>query len=72
MFKYNKQSDIGYVKLIITEGRNHQVKDMFNALGYDVLKLKRERVAFLTVNDLPSGKYRYLTTKEVKKLYSIK
>lgn len=72
MFKYNKKSDTGYVKLIITEGRNHQVKDMFTVLGHDVLKLKRERVAFLTVDDLKSGEYRYLTTKEVKKLYSLK
>lgn len=71
MFKYNKKADVSYVKLIITEGRNHQVKDMLNAIGHDVLKLKREREAFLHVADLKSGEYRYLTVKEVKRLYSL-
>ena len=69
-FKYNKKSDICYVKITITEGRNHQVKDMFKAINHDVLKLKRESEAFLTLDGLKSGEYRYLSTKEVKKLYN--
>ena len=44
---------------------------MFDAVGFSVLKLKRERFAFLDVNNLKSGEYRYLTIKEVKQLYSI-
>ena len=43
---------------------------MFEALGYDVLKLKRERISFLDVNNLKSGEYRILNPKEVKKLYN--
>ena len=65
-FKYNKKSDVCYVKITITEGRNHQVKDMFNAIKHDVLKLKRESESFLTLDGLKSGEYRYLSTKEVK------
>lgn len=71
MFKYNKKSDVGYVKITITEGRNHQVKDMLNAIGHDVIKLKRESEAFLNLEGLKVGEYRYLSTKEVKKLYSL-
>lgn len=71
MFKYNKKADVGYVRITISEGRNHQVKDMFMAINHDVLKLKRESEAFLTLDGLKVGEYRYLSTKEVKKLYSL-
>jgi len=43
---------------------------MFNSLGFDVLKLKRETFSFLNLNGLSSGEYRYLTPKEVKILYN--
>ena len=72
MDRYDKKTDSSYVKVIITEGRNHQVKNMFNALGYDVEKLKRERYAFLILDGLKSGEYRELSLKEVKILYSLK
>ena len=67
--KTNKESRTSIVELIIHEGRNHQVKNMFKALGYDVLKLKRERIAFLDVKSLSSGEYRMLNPKEIKQLY---
>ncbi len=70
--RYDKKTDSSYVKVVITEGRNHQVKDMFNLLNYDVVKLKRERYAFLDLSGLKSGEYRKLSTKEVKQLYSLK
>ncbi len=59
------------VELTIHEGKNHQVKKMFLSLGYLVDKLKRERVAFLTVDNLKSGEYRNLTLKEVHQLYAL-
>ncbi len=70
--KYDKKSDTSYVKVIITEGRNHQVRNMFMSLGYDTIKLKRERYAFLDLKGLKSGEYRELSTHEVKQLYSLK
>lgn len=69
--KLDKKKETSIVELTIHEGRNHQVKKMFEALGYEVLKLKRERFAFLDVKSLKPGEYRYLTIKEVKKLYSL-
>jgi len=59
------------VELTIHEGKYHQVKKMFLSLGYLVDKLKRERVAFLTVDNLKSGEYRNLTLKEVHQLYAL-
>ena len=69
--KYDKKNNTSLVEVVIHEGRNHQVKKMFNAVGFDVLKLKREMFAFLDVNGLKSGEYRYLSIKEVKQLYSL-
>lgn len=69
--KIDKNKKTSIVEITIHEGRNHQVKKMFEKVGYEVLKLKRERVAFLDLKGLKSGEYRYLTVKEVKKLYSL-
>lgn len=57
------------VEIIIHEGKNHQVKRMFEMVGYRVDKLTRERIAFLTTEGLQSGEYRKLSNKEVSKLY---
>ena len=70
ILKYDKKTDTSIIEIVIHEGKNHQVKKMFEALGYDVLKLKRERISFLDVNNLKSGEYRILNPKEVKKLYN--
>lgn len=70
--RYDRKTDMSYVRVVLSEGRNHQVKEMFKALGYDVVKLTREKYAFLDVNDLRSGEYRELSIKEVKQLYSLK
>ncbi|MDR2465620.1 MAG: rRNA pseudouridine synthase [Streptococcaceae bacterium] len=56
------------VSLVITEGRNHQVKKMFEAVGFPVEKLKRERVGVLTLKGLRHGEYRPLSKKEVSQL----
>lgn len=72
ILKIDKKTNSSVVELIIHEGKNHQVKKMFEAIGYNVLKLKRESIAFLTLDGLKSGEYRPLSVKEVKKLYGEK
>lgn len=69
--KYDSKTNTSLVELIIHEGKNHQVKKMFEAIGFKVLKLKREQIAFLTLDGLKSGAARELTIHEVKKLYSL-
>ena len=69
--KIDKKNNKSYVDLTITEGRNHQVKNMFFSLGHKVLKLKRTNYAFLDLKGLSIGEYRLLNIKEVKKLYSL-
>ncbi len=68
--KYDKKTDTSIVELIIHEGKNHQVKKMFEAINYEVLKLKREQIDFLNLDHLKSGEYRIINPKEVKKLYN--
>ncbi len=72
ILKIDKKNNSTIVELIIHEGRNHQVKKMFEAIGYMVLKLKRESISFLTLDGIKSGEYRELSIKEVKKLYGEK
>lgn len=67
-----KEKDSSIIELTIHEGKNHQVKKMFEAIGFKVLKLKREKLAFLNLSGLKPGEYRYLSIKEVKMLYSLK
>lgn len=69
--KVNKQANTCMVEITIHEGKNHQVKKMFEAVGYNVLKLRREKIAFLDLTGLKSGEYRELSVHEVKKLYSL-
>lgn len=70
LIKYDKKTDNSYVRLTITEGKNHQVKKMFEQINHNVKKLKRETFSFLDLTGLKTGEYRKLTIKEVKKLYS--
>lgn len=67
----DKKANKSIVELTIHEGRNHQVKRMFEELGYEVLKLRREKYAFLTLDKVKVGEYRKLTFKEVTTLYSL-
>lgn len=65
----DKHSETSLVEIKIFEGRNHQVKEMFKAVGHPVKKLTREQYGFLTVKDLPSGKWRFLKQNEINQLY---
>lgn len=69
--KIDLKKKISLVELTIYEGRNHQVKKMFEAIGYKVSKLKREKFAGLTLDGLKSGEYRHLNIKEIKTLYAV-
>ena len=59
------------VGIEIHSGRNRVVRRLFEHLGYDVLKLDRVVFAGLTKKDLPRGKHRFLTAKEISFLKMI-
>lgn len=64
----NYQDDITEFEIIIHEGRNRQIRRMCKIAGFPVKKLKRIGFAFLTLQGLNEGEYRYLSDEEVQKL----
>lgn len=64
----DKQQNKSIIALTIHEGKNRQVKRMFEAIGCPVQKLKREQFAFLGLHGLNAGESRELTAHEVKQL----
>lgn len=59
-----------YGELTITEGRYHQVKRMYHAVGCEVIELKRLTIGKLNLDGLSVGEYRKLTPEEVEALMS--
>jgi len=64
----DKKAGTALIEITIHEGRNRQVRRMFDAIGHPVLKLRRESFAMLTTHGLNAGESRQLTTHEVKQL----
>lgn len=64
-----KQETFATVVLVtIHEGRNRQVRRMFEETGHQVLQLRRVRFGPLELGDLPRGQWRELTSEEQRKL----
>ncbi len=59
------------VRITITEGINHQVKEMFASIGHEVKKLTRVRFGNIRIDDLHEGEVRRLTPHEVKVLFEL-
>ena len=55
-------------KIILTQGLNRQIRRMCEYLGYNVTRLKRTRIMHVKLSKLPPGKWRELTTREIKTL----
>lgn len=57
-------------KIILTQGLNRQIRRMCEYLGYEVTSLKRVRIMNIKL-DVPVGKYREFTNKELKELNNL-
>ena len=67
--KIHKAGSESEIEITITEGRYHQIKRMFEAVGMQVLYLKRLRMGPLYLDEsLACGEYRKLTTEEIQSL----
>lgn len=71
--KYTEKTNSTVVEITITEGKNNQVRKMFEAVGHPVETLKRTKYAFFDLDNEPlsPGVSRELTVKEVRKLYNL-
>jgi len=65
---FPKKNDFSTVSITIHEGRNRQVKNMFEHYGYFVRKLHRSTYGKLDLAGLKPGSWRYLTAVEVQSL----
>jgi 23S rRNA pseudouridine2605 synthase len=64
-----KQAANPWYEITLIEGRNRQIRRMFEAVGHHVEKIKRVRYGPLAL-DVPPGEYRSLTLREVQRLKS--
>ncbi|KXG76841.1 pseudouridine synthase [Thermotalea metallivorans] len=65
------ERDTSVVKVVIHEGKNRQIRRMFDHLGHPVVSLKRVAIGKLNIDQLPRGKWRCLSPKEVAYLKSL-
>ncbi|PKR78888.1 pseudouridine synthase [Halalkalibacillus sediminis] len=68
MLSADKSKKKCIVELTLHQGKNRQVRRMFEALGYRIDKLKRERFGPITLEGMNPGQYRELNPHEVKLL----
>ena len=64
----NSEANKAVVKITIHEGKNRQVRRMFEAIGCRVLDLKRISIGRVELGNLPEGRWRYLTSHEISYL----
>lgn len=53
------------VEITIHEGRNRQVRKMFEAVGHTVKALRRDSIGIVQLGNIPEGRWRYLTSSEI-------
>ena len=58
-----------WVKIVISEGKNRQVRHMFAKIGFDVKKLKRVAIGQLTLGGLQKGEYAFLDDISLAKIF---
>lgn len=61
-----KQEGKNRFRIILTQGLNRQIRRMCVALDYNVVTLKRIRIMHLNLTNLPTGKWRYFTSDEIR------
>jgi 23S rRNA pseudouridine2605 synthase len=63
-----REGNNAWLEVTLMQGRNLQIRKMFEAIRCPVLKLRRRRIGFLTDEGLPVGRYRLLASEEVQRL----
>jgi 23S rRNA pseudouridine2605 synthase len=63
-----KEGIHSWYEVTLTQGKNRQIRDMFESIGHPVLKLRRIRIGFLSNRGLRVGRYRFLSPAEVERI----
>ena len=64
----NETQTNAWYEVLLHQGRNQQVRRMFELIGHSVLKLRRTRIGFLIDEDLKPGYWRLLSPREVARM----
>jgi 23S rRNA pseudouridine2605 synthase len=65
---YKENPNNTWVEVILKEGKNREVRRIFEALGHKTMRLIRMAVGPVTLSDLPAGRWRHLLPKEISLL----
>lgn len=65
------QNKLSRLSVIIDEGQNRQIRRMFEAIGKNIVLLKRVAIGGLKLGGLERGKYRPLTDKELYSIFGV-
>ena len=68
ILKVDEEKNISRVQITIHEGKNREVRKMFQAIGKNVIALHRARIGNIDVKNLKIGSWRYLSDFEIKKI----
>lgn len=60
-----------WYRVTLREGRNQQIRKMFDAIGHSVIKLRRVAIGFLKNEKLKPGEFRLLSEAEVKRFFRL-
>lgn len=63
--RFRKDIPTSWVKMVLTEGKNRQVRKMTAAVGFPTLRLIRHRIERCTIESLQPGEMRVLSEKEI-------
>lgn len=66
--RFRKNIPTSWLELTLTEGRNRQVRRMTAAVGFPTLRLIRVAIGSLTIEGLPPGAFRDLSSPEIANL----
>jgi pseudouridine synthase len=58
-----------WYEVVLYEGRNQQIRKMFDLVGHSVLRLRRVAIGFLSDGHLRPGEYRLLSREEVTRFF---
>lgn len=71
ILKTDEIKNYSRIQIIIHEGKNREIRKICESIGKKVIALHRSKIANLTVKEIPLGKWRYLTEKEVLNIIDI-
>jgi len=66
-----KKANNNWLRITLIEGKNNQIRKMFDRLGFPVVKLRRTQIGFLKDNRLKPGEYRLLSKREIDRFKAL-